>query len=98
MKAHDIGLIDRIVEGDLQQHAVAYAEEVKDIRPLPKSSERQDKIDGTDAQIFADFRKANGRKFRGFELPKPTSRRSRRPSPSPTPRASSTSANCSWSR
>ena len=37
-EAHDIGLVDRIVEGDLQQHAVAYAEEVKDIRPLPKSS------------------------------------------------------------
>ncbi len=68
-EGHDIGLIDRIVEGDLQQHAVAYAEEVKDIRPLPKSSERQDKIDGTDAQVFADFRKANGRKFRGFDAP-----------------------------
>ena len=67
--AHDIGLVDRICEGDLQQHAVAYAEEVKDIRPLPKSSERQDKIDGTDASVFADFRKANARKFRGFEAP-----------------------------
>lgn len=67
--AHAIGLVDRIVEGDLQQHAVAYAEEVKDIRPLPKSSERQDKIDGTDASVFADFRKANARKFRGFDAP-----------------------------
>ena len=64
-----IGLVDRIVEGDLQQHAVAYAEEVKDIRPLPKSSEKQDKIDGTDASVFADFRKANARKFRGFDAP-----------------------------
>ena len=67
--AHDIGLVDRIVEGDLQQHAVAYAEEVKAIRPLPKSSERQDKVDGTDPQVFADFRKANARKFRGFDAP-----------------------------
>jgi len=57
------------VEGDLQQHAVAFAEEVKDIRPLPKSSERQDKVTGIDAQLFADFRKANARRFRGFEAP-----------------------------
>ena len=67
--AHDIGLVDRIVEGDLMQHGVAYAEEVKDIRPLPKSSARQDKVDGTDASVFADFRKANARKFRGFDAP-----------------------------
>ena len=64
-----IGLVDRIVEGDLQQHAVAYAEEVKDIRPLPKSSERQDKVEGIDPSVFADFRKANARKFRGFDAP-----------------------------
>jgi 3-hydroxyacyl-CoA dehydrogenase len=68
-EAHDIGLADRLIEGDLQQHAVAYAEEVKDIRPLPKSSERQDKVDGTDPSVFADFRKANARKFRGFDAP-----------------------------
>jgi len=68
-EAHGIGLVDRIVEGDLQQHAVAYAEEVKDIRPLPKSSERQDKVTGIDASVFADFRKANARKFRGFDAP-----------------------------
>ena len=68
-EAHDMGLVDRLIEGDLQQHAVAYAEEVKDIRPLPKSSERQDKVDGTDPSVFADFRKANARKFRGFDAP-----------------------------
>ena len=38
-EANANGLVDRICEGDLQQHAVAYAEEVKDIRPLPKSSQ-----------------------------------------------------------
>ena len=68
-EAHDIGLVDRLIEGDLQQHAVAYAEEVKEIRPLPKSSERQDKVAGIDPQVFADFRKANARKFRGFDAP-----------------------------
>ena len=68
-EAHDIGLVDRIIEGDLQQHAVAYAEEVKDIRPLPKSSERQDKVTNIDPSVFADFREANARKFRGFDAP-----------------------------
>jgi len=68
-EACDIGLVDRLIEGDLQQHAVAYAEEVKDIRPLPKSSERQDKVASIDPAVFADFRKANARKFRGFDAP-----------------------------
>ncbi len=68
-QACDIGLVDRIVEGDLQEHAVAYAEEVKDIRPLPRSSERQDKVEGVDSGIFAEFRQANVRKFRGFDAP-----------------------------
>ncbi|MEO6436057.1 MAG: 3-hydroxyacyl-CoA dehydrogenase NAD-binding domain-containing protein [Tepidisphaeraceae bacterium] len=66
-----IGLVDRICEGDLTQHAVAYAEEVKDIRPLPKSSERDDKLAEARANpaIFDEFRKANARKFRGFDAP-----------------------------
>ncbi|MEO6114107.1 MAG: enoyl-CoA hydratase-related protein, partial [Sphingomicrobium sp.] len=70
-EACEIGLVDRLVEGDLVQHAVAYAEEVKDIRPLPKSSERDDKLAEARANpaIFAEFRKANARKFRGFDAP-----------------------------
>jgi 3-hydroxyacyl-CoA dehydrogenase len=66
-----IGLVDRLIEGDLVEHAVAYADEVKDIRPLPKSSERDDKLAEARANpaIFADFRKANARKMKGFEAP-----------------------------
>jgi 3-hydroxyacyl-CoA dehydrogenase len=33
-EAFDCGLVDRIVEGDLIPHAVAFAEEVRDVRPL----------------------------------------------------------------
>jgi 3-hydroxyacyl-CoA dehydrogenase len=70
-EAYAVGLVDRIVEGELLQHAVAYAEEVRDIRPLPKSSERDEKLAEARANpaIFDEFRKANGRKFRGFEAP-----------------------------
>ena len=68
-QAQDCGLVDRLVEGELVPHAVAFAEEVRDIRPLPKSSERQDKVEAVDPAIFADFRKANARKMRGFDAP-----------------------------
>src|SRR4051795_3133800 len=68
-EAYEIGLVDRLIEGDLEQHAVAFAEEVRDVRPIPKTSERQDRIHGTDPAVFAEFRKANARKFRGFDAP-----------------------------
>ena len=68
-EACDIGLVDRIYPDNLLQHAVAYATEVAEVRPLPKSSERQDKIEGTDAAVFDDFIKANARTFKGFEAP-----------------------------
>jgi 3-hydroxyacyl-CoA dehydrogenase len=68
-EAHEVGLIDRLIEGDLEQHAVAFADEVKDVRPIPKASERRDKIEGTDEGVFDEFRKANARKFRGFDAP-----------------------------
>jgi len=63
------GLIDRLIEGDLIPHAVGYAEEVRDVRPLPKSSERQDKLNECNPETFETFLKENARKFRGFEAP-----------------------------
>jgi 3-hydroxyacyl-CoA dehydrogenase len=68
-EASEAGLVDRLVEGDLLPHAVAFAEEVRDIRPLPKSSEWQDRVDGVDPAVFDEFRKANARKFRNFDAP-----------------------------
>ena len=70
-EAHDLGLVDRLIEGDLEQHAVAYADEVKAIRPIPKSSERDDKLAEARANpgIFDEFRKANARKMKGFDAP-----------------------------
>src|SRR5690348_7985827 len=68
-EAFECGLVDRLVEGELIPHAVAFAEEVRDIRPLPKSSERQDKIDAADAGVFDEFAQENAKKFRGFDAP-----------------------------
>jgi 3-hydroxyacyl-CoA dehydrogenase len=70
-EAYEAGLVDKLIEGDLLQHAVAYAHEVKDTRPLPKSSERDDKLQEArdNPGIFDEFRKANAKKFRGFDAP-----------------------------
>ena len=68
-EAFDCGLVDRLIEDDLIPHAVGYAEEVRDVRPLPKSSERQYKINECDPTVFEEFRKENARKFRGFDAP-----------------------------
>ena len=67
--AFDCGLVDRLIEDDLIPHAVGYAEEVRDVRPLPKSSERQYKINECDPTVFEEYRKENARKFRGFDAP-----------------------------
>jgi 3-hydroxyacyl-CoA dehydrogenase len=68
-EAYDCGLVDRLIEDDLIPHAVGYAEEVRDVRPLPKSSERQYKLNECDPAVFDEFRKENARKFRGFDAP-----------------------------
>jgi 3-hydroxyacyl-CoA dehydrogenase len=68
-EAFECGLVDRLVEGELVPHAVAYAEEARDVRPLPKSSERQDRLRDCEPAVFDEFRKENAKKFRGFEAP-----------------------------
>ncbi|WP_033919961.1 3-hydroxyacyl-CoA dehydrogenase NAD-binding domain-containing protein [Sphingomonas sp. 37zxx] len=66
-KAHDAGLVDRLAgEASLLDDALAFAAEVAAARPLPRASE---KTATADAQVFADFRKANARRFRGFDAP-----------------------------
>jgi 3-hydroxyacyl-CoA dehydrogenase len=68
-KAFDCGLVDRLVEGELIPHAVAYAEEVRDVRPLPRSSENEEKVADVNPAVFDDFRRDNEKKFRGFDAP-----------------------------
>jgi 3-hydroxyacyl-CoA dehydrogenase len=68
-EAFACGLVDRLVEGELIPHAVGYAEEVRDVHPLPRSSERQDKLNECNPETFETFRKENARRFRGFDAP-----------------------------
>ncbi|VDC50534.1 3-hydroxyacyl-CoA dehydrogenase NAD-binding domain-containing protein [Brevundimonas mediterranea] len=68
LKALAVGLVDRVVESEdsLVTEAVAFAREVADRRPLPRASE---KTAAPDPEAVAAFRKANARRFRGFEAP-----------------------------
>lgn len=66
-KAKDAGLVDRLAsENSLLDDAVAYAREIADQRPLPRASTRSITADPA---VFAEFRKANAKRFRGFEAP-----------------------------
>jgi 3-hydroxyacyl-CoA dehydrogenase len=68
-----MGLIDDMTEeGKLRDGAIAFAKKVvAENRPLNRVRDLQDKMDAARGkpEIFADFRKANARKFRGFKAP-----------------------------
>ena len=72
-KAKESGLVDEIVEeGRLREGAIAFAKRVvAEKRPLSKVRDLQDKMEAARANpgLFDEFRKANARKFRGFEAP-----------------------------
>jgi 3-hydroxyacyl-CoA dehydrogenase len=66
-KAQDAGLVDRLAgEDSLLTDAVAYANEVAAVRPLPRASAR---TITADPAVFETFRKTNAKRFRGFEAP-----------------------------
>ncbi len=69
-EAAAIGLIDRLIDGDLLAGAVAFAREVFG-KPAPKTRERTEKL-GTaveNAAIFAAARDVAGKKQRGMKAP-----------------------------
>jgi len=71
--ALEMGLVDELAaEGQLRGDAIAFANRVLDEgRPLVKVRDKTDKLDEARGkpEIFAEFRKANERKFRGFLAP-----------------------------
>jgi len=71
--AHKAGLFDEIVpEGQLRTSAVAFANKVlAENRPLKKVRDLNDKVLAArgNTEVFANFRKANAKKFRGFLAP-----------------------------
>jgi 3-hydroxyacyl-CoA dehydrogenase len=67
------GLLDEIVpEGELRAGAITYASKVlAEKRPLRKVRDMNEKVEAARGkpELFAEFRKANARKFRGFLAP-----------------------------
>ncbi|HSV00767.1 MAG TPA: 3-hydroxyacyl-CoA dehydrogenase NAD-binding domain-containing protein, partial [Roseiarcus sp.] len=70
-EAKDWGVVDELVEeGKLRDSAIAYAQRlIAERAPLKKVRDRSDKIEPARGhpEIFEAIRKANARKFRGFE-------------------------------
>jgi 3-hydroxyacyl-CoA dehydrogenase len=68
-----MGLVDELVEeGKLLEGALAFARKaVADNKPLVKVRDNNTKLEAAKGhpEIFASFRKANARKFRGFAAP-----------------------------
>ncbi|MBS0361193.1 MAG: enoyl-CoA hydratase/isomerase family protein [Proteobacteria bacterium] len=68
-----MGLVDELVEeGKLLEGALAFAKKaVAENKPLVKVRDNNAKLEAAKGhpEIFADFRKANARKFRGFLAP-----------------------------
>ena len=72
-QALSMGLVDELVEeGKLLEGALGFARKaVAEAKPLVKVRENNTKLEAAKGhpEIFADFRKANARKFRGFMAP-----------------------------
>ena len=72
-EAKALGLVDELVEeGQLREAALAFARKVvAEGRPLAKIRDQNEKLEAAKGkpEIFAAFRKANARKFRGFLAP-----------------------------
>ncbi|HKM67801.1 MAG TPA: 3-hydroxyacyl-CoA dehydrogenase NAD-binding domain-containing protein [Candidatus Acidoferrum sp.] len=69
-EALELGIIDRIIEGDLLSGAIAFAHEVAG-KPAPKTRERNEKL-GNPAEntvIFSAARESAARKHRGLLAP-----------------------------
>jgi 3-hydroxyacyl-CoA dehydrogenase len=66
-RAKDIGLVDRLAAPEqLLGEAIEFAREVSPLRPIPRVCDRSVTAD---PHIFDEFRKANAKKFRGFDAP-----------------------------
>ena len=68
-KAAELGVIDRIVDGDLREGTLAFTRELLTTNaPLVKVRDRNDLLKA-DPEIFANARKTWAKKKRGFEAP-----------------------------
>jgi 3-hydroxyacyl-CoA dehydrogenase len=67
-EAHDLGIADAIIEGDLLSGAIAFARDVAG-KPCRKTRERDEKLRGADATIFDRVRQQAAKTKRGQTAP-----------------------------
>ncbi|MGA8166134.1 MAG: 3-hydroxyacyl-CoA dehydrogenase NAD-binding domain-containing protein, partial [Candidatus Acidiferrales bacterium] len=69
-EAFELGIVDRLLQGDLLGQAVAFAREVA-AKPIPKTRERNEKLGapGQHASVFAAARETARKKMRGQTAP-----------------------------
>ncbi|WP_343051732.1 3-hydroxyacyl-CoA dehydrogenase NAD-binding domain-containing protein [Pseudaquabacterium terrae] len=68
--AQDSGVVDELVDGPLLEGALAFAQRVlTKARPLQRVSERNQRLAGTDAALFTEFRAKHAKKWRGQIAP-----------------------------
>jgi 3-hydroxyacyl-CoA dehydrogenase len=70
-EAKELGIIDKIVAGDLRAEAIAFAKGIAGTRPLPRVRDRTDKLAEAEADpgMFEAMRKAIARKARNQKAP-----------------------------
>ncbi|MDX1982875.1 MAG: 3-hydroxyacyl-CoA dehydrogenase NAD-binding domain-containing protein [Bryobacteraceae bacterium] len=66
--AAELGLIDKLIDGDLREGAVAFAREIASA-PVRKVRERNEKLAGDFAAVFAAAREAAGKRQRQLMAP-----------------------------
>ncbi len=67
-EAVSLGIADKIIEGDLLEGAVAFAREVAG-KPVPKTRERNEKLQGVAPAVFETARAQARLKYRGLRAP-----------------------------
>jgi len=69
-EAHKRGLVDQVIEGDLLDGVIAFAEQVTgENRPLVKVRDLNEKVSGVDMEIFAITREKLAKTRPNFEAP-----------------------------
>ena len=69
-EAQKLGIVDRVIGGDLLAGAIAFAKEVSG-KPAPRTRERNDKLGNSseNTQVFAAARETSRKKQRGLRAP-----------------------------
>ena len=67
-KAHDLGIVDEVIDGDFVAGAIAFAEKQAGVPPR-RTRDLDDKVRNIDPIVFEDIKKSIARRARGYSAP-----------------------------